>query len=547
MKNKQKGMVTLFVSIMLLLLVTLNVFIGAKGSVVEQKSANNAYRTEEAFQNAESQLALIKVAITNDITKSNTNLNPLTAAQVIAKYLEPASNCTTGFPCISGAWVTTTGTNITGLKSIGFGSGNAIKTVTQRITLTGSTGGGAAAINTLGSADFAGNASATNVKSGGQVTFSGSGSVGGSNTTTNNASITQNSTEFKVYDAASNTGYRAMTGDEYFMYWFGGLCLDAKADGDAASCKVEALRTVRADVQKGYVCDSNCGSLDDSTLSAKYSLGKRIFWLEGGMNHKLTLGSVADPVLVLVMNVVDGGGTVHINGNSDINGVLYVDILPKNCNCQASSTVTAISYAPREDYSNVITWTTYPYVIGNICVASGNKSCTQKLSDGHGNIKTVTTAQGSKLVDPSLSVITYGTMSSGSPILTTPLYSLTGTNVAACTVLACQQAEVKCIPTTTITTVGSVISCKYTTNAVQDASQAVQIDITGTWDNSGGGNTLIRGTTITSGSFTGQGKISFIKDDAAIVKTILTGATGVGFNSVPAQIVVDPRGWSDMN
>lgn len=529
MKNslhKQKGFATLFVSLTLLVLISLNVFIGAKGSVVEQRSANNQYRSEEAFQNAEAGLAQLISDIKTYIAANptSTDFSSVLAAVSTGKY-SATFNQTTQI-----------------ITSIGYGSGDATRTITQRITLTKGTSG-PAALNALGSINLAGSASATDVKAGQGVTFSGSGSVAGSNTTTNNVNVTQNASEFKVADIAAPGGYRSMNPDEYFMYFFSGLCPNAKAAHDAKACKAEAYVTVKADT-KGFVCDSGCGSLNDTTLSTQYDTGKRIFWLEGGMNHKLQLGTVADPVLILVMNVQDGGGSVHINGNSEINGILYIDILTKECNCSASATVTGTKTNTVTDYTNVVSWTTS--LSNQICTKQGNQSCSQTLTDGHGNTKTVTTAQGQKLVDPASSVVTYGTKDVTVSILNTPSYQLTGTNVAACTVAACEQAEVKCPLSTAPASIGTMVSCAFKANAVNDPSNSVEIDIVGTWDNSGGGKTLINGAAITSGNFTGQGNIAFVRQSSVITSNLLSGAAGAGFTNAPTSFSIVPNGWTDV-
>ncbi|MFM2036381.1 MAG: hypothetical protein RL459_1646, partial [Pseudomonadota bacterium] len=47
--KKQKGFVVLLSSVVLMLIISLGAFIGAKGSILEQQTANAMYRTEEAF------------------------------------------------------------------------------------------------------------------------------------------------------------------------------------------------------------------------------------------------------------------------------------------------------------------------------------------------------------------------------------------------------------------------------------------------------------------------------------------------------------------
>ena len=459
LKN-QRGFATIAVSVMLLLLITINVFVGSKGSVLSQKTVNNQYRAEEAFQNAEAGVSKIISNINAYLAvnpKSKSLPDELLKDEIVDKY-------SAAFNVVD---------NI--ITSTGQASGGAIRTVTQRAKLvvgeSESALPTASALNALGSITLHGSASATDVKSGQSVTLTGSGSVGGGNKTENNANVSQNSNEFKVADAASPTGYRSMTSDEYFMHFFAFLCPTASAAKNPSACKGEAYSEIKVD-PKGYVCDSGCGALSDSLLTAEYkNNGKRIFWLNQGMNHKLHLGTVGDPVILLVMNVADGGASVHINGNSEINGILYVDVLTKSCNCSATYDVISVSNK---------------YVFSN------------------------------------------------------PAYSLKGTNPAACTISACQQAEIKCTPSeNSVKKKDTTASCNYVGNAINDPSSSVEIDIVGTWDNSGGGKTLITGSAITSGNFKGQGNISFVSS-SVVKEEFLPEGTASSF-------VVDSNGWNDAN
>ena len=126
----------------------------------------------------------------------------------------------------------------------------------------------------------------------------------------------------------SSSVFANMTSDDFFMYYFGNLCLVAYAAGNASACKTEAYKTVKA-ASDGYVCETagDCGSLDYESL---YSSGYRIFWIDDTdsnitikvNSNKGTIGATADPVLILIM----GSDGVTINGNTVINGVVYIDV-----------------------------------------------------------------------------------------------------------------------------------------------------------------------------------------------------------------------------
>jgi hypothetical protein len=472
MKN-QRGFATLLTSLMILVLISLNVFIGAKGSVIEQKSANNQYRTEEAFQNAEAGVAkMIKILI---------------AAVAAAPQAVPLNAIVTS---PDGKYTATYNATSTTITSIGNASGDATRTVTQRMKVVAGGAGGLAALNALGSVNLGGSTSATNVKAGGTVT--GNATAGG------------NSSEFKVNLLDNNNNIlmmggvavqRSMTTDEYFMYYFSGLCPIAKAAGNAAGCKEEARTKVAVGDGKYYYCGAiDCSSkTEDDKMSAAYTAGKRVFWLNsGGMDHKIDMGTAADPVLIFIMNIANGSSAAKINANSAIYGVVYIDIADQRttttCSCKASNTFTS----------------------------------TSPITPGWGSIS----------------------------------YALNITTPAqppACTVSACEAAAIKCTPAnpSTATIVGTVSTCSYPATAVSGSNNTpVQIEVTGVWAAGGTGNSTIYGAAITSGNYDGTGNATYITNSTAVTNSVLGGLGaigGAGFISAPVLITIDQRGWADVN
>jgi hypothetical protein len=538
MKNikNQKGMATLIATAMLLLIMSLNVFIGSKGSVIEQQSANNQYRTEEAIQNAESG---VEQLISN--LKAYILNNPSASTLADTTITDP-----------DGKFVATFNSATSTIISKGNGSGNATRTVSQRVKLAAGSGGGPAALNALGSISLGGNVSATDVQAGGAVTTTGSGSVqtaGGGNSENFKVTLLDHSGN-ALLDSSGNVVKRSMTTEEYFMYFFGGLCPNAKAAGNADGCKSEAKAAIQdshnnntnlpSSTRKGYYCATSCDNLNQSELAAAYTAGKRVFWLEAGLNHKFTLGTVDDPVIVLVMNVVNGGDAVHINANSTLNGVLYVDVLDQKtsiyCSCKTDATVVSIESTPSyiDDTSKKI-YT--PSASGVKCNTNGG--CTDSLGTTIAKNSHYTLSYQKK-INGYNSTPSYGRYSNT---------ALNPSQPAMCTVNACTTAQsTATLSCTGGTSVGSAGTCSYIAPAVSGTNNTqVEISITGTWDNSGGGNAVIYGAAITSGGFTGEGTLAFIRSSSAIANSVLTGVTGSGFDTAPRALTKDPQGWTDAN
>jgi Tfp pilus assembly protein PilX len=132
--NKQRGFATLLASVVMVSLVTVSVFVGQKGSVLEQRSANNAYRTEEAFSNAEAGLNAIVKGVKDYITG-----NP-TVASLNDSGLQAYLQSTLSGRPVSAGFVGDT------VYVLGYGSGEAKRTVSQRISIAAGVNNGPAAL-----------------------------------------------------------------------------------------------------------------------------------------------------------------------------------------------------------------------------------------------------------------------------------------------------------------------------------------------------------------------------------------------------------------
>lgn len=321
--NKQKGMATLLTSVMLTLITTLVVFWGARGSIVEQQSANNAYLTQVAFQNAEQGRTLFFSNLSAYLTDKPTALLPAALTDV-----QNATNKASNSKFSVAYQIEADGVTAT-ITSTGSSIGGATRKVSQRLLFTAGTGGGPAALVSLGKIDFGGSTTASSATAGDAITVKNGAPLP--------STYNQNSGEFRVEskDANGTRFLRKMTTDEYFIYYFGGFCPNTKRGYDAGTnsavgCKAEAKQSVK-DNLLGYICERDCGTKaeDDKINNAYKNDKKRIFWLSsGGIDHKYNIGTEADPVLIFVMGIKDDSKLVKINANTTIYGVLYVDVEP---------------------------------------------------------------------------------------------------------------------------------------------------------------------------------------------------------------------------
>lgn len=493
--KKQQGFATLLCSLILIFIVTLNVFIGAKASVLEQKTANNLYRAEEAFENAENGVRVMVSQLKANPSQAKADIPPVVTGSYTVSYAYNA------------------GVNPI-ITSIGNGSGNASRTITQFVIYTPGNPGQIStpindALTALGTISVSGSVDISSVKAGGQVSTSGSATIGGLQASSTNTSITQNASQFKIAlldsnnnvlkDANGNVIYRNMTVDEYFMLYFGTLCPTAVAANNPPACSAEAKVTI-SNSSTGYVCNESCNNAD---LAAQYALGKRIMWLEqSGMkiNSNVVLGSPSDPVLILVMN----SGSVQINGTSKIYGVVYVDVPDQlsemTCSCSATYKVASVTNSGTDLLSAVFS----NPITSSVAVNAGIQpaACTVNVCQA-----------GLSL---SQNITSYPASGNGKDAVPAG----------------------PCTPTTSSTKVNDQGTCSYAALVTTGSNKTpVQIDVLGTWDNSGGGNALIEGAAITSGNFVGQGGINLVKNSGIVTK----------FESSPAGVAPKSNGWSDMN
>lgn len=472
--NKQKGMATLLTSVILTVIITLLVFWGARGSIVEQQSANNTYLTQVAFQNAEQGRALFLSNI-NSYMAANPSTTFDSALSSAQGTTNSAASSKFSVEYQKNDSVTAT------LTSTGTSVGGTTRKVSQRISFAAGGGGNKpAALNSLGDIAMGGSTEATSVTAGGQITIQKADMVSGA--------IEGNSNKFQLVmqDKFGNVVHRGMTTDEYFMYYFGGLCPVAKAAyatdfTKAADCKAEAKLTVKNNQTKGYVCESACGNVNISQL---YGTGKRIFWLSsGGIDHLQTVGTEDDPVLIFVMGIQDDANTAKINANSTIYGVLFVDVMtrPSDCSCYARDTVTS-------KVSGIYTWSPTIY---------GLDDTVQKT---------------------------------------------------VCTAELCAVATNKCTPThpTKNLNVGNTSTCPYSINVLSGSSETpVKVEILGDWEAGGSGGAEFNGAVISSGNIDVVGNAAYLQNSTKVTDKIFGTTTVAGIVN-PPTLAVAQNSWTDM-
>lgn len=479
--KRQQGFATLAVALILMFLVSLNVFMGAGSSVIEQQTATNSTFNETASNNAEAgvaaMLAQLNKGLNNGVAMSNAPISAQDASgnqRYQSFYNSP---------------------NISSLGYSANGVSGTKRGIVQRLvpSVPGTLSRAPAGVNSLGSVNYGGNFSSSSVESGGAVTGK----------TANAGAITQNSAKFQVaindasgnalLDASGNPITRLMTPDEQFMFFFGAkFCPAALAANNPALCVATANDTYTAGVltargtisssvenaiPRGASCSINCGAL----FQAQYLAGVRYFVVTNGLtinnssgiSATTPLGSKADPVYIFIMD----NSALKINGSAIIYGLIYVYTATTqySCTCKAVNTVTAVTTGP-----------------------SGTTGAT------------------------------YGPTSY-------VLATVTPANPSQCTNDACTAATNKCTPSnafTSTTTVGSTSTCTYQTPAVTVVSGAsgtsadVVVNIESSSSFTGTGNSVLNGSFLTSGNITSTNGNGFVNagggNTAAMIATPYT-------------------------
>ena len=492
--KRQQGFATLAVALILMFLVSLNVFMGASSSVIEQQTATNSTVSETASNNAEAGVAAmfaqLNRGLDNGVKLSNAPINA-----------QDASGNRRYEVFYTGSYISSLGYGANGVSGTKRG-------IVQRVvpSVSGTLSRAPAGVNSLGSVSYGGSFTSSSVESGGAVTGNRA----------NAGTISENSAKFQLavkdasgnalLDASGNPITRLMTPDEQFMFFFGEkFCPAALAANNPAQCVATARDTytggvltargsISASVEngtpRGVSCSGSCGAL----FQAQYASGIRYFVVVNGIKINngaaitaaTPLGSKEDPAYIFVMD----NSALDINGNAVINGLIYVYTATTQytCSCRAVNTVTAVTTGP-----------------------SGTTGATY---------------------GPSAYVLASVTPANPPQCTTTPANE------------ACVAASNKCTPSnafTSATRVGSTSTCNYQTPAVtvvagaSGASVDVVVNISQTSSFTGTGNSVLNGTFLTSGN---------------IVSTNGNGFVNAGGGNTAAMLATpytaNASGWSDV-
>ena len=549
-RKSQKGFAVLAVSLIMLFLITTNVFMGTRGSIIEQQTSTNSYAYEIALNNAEAGIAAMLKQLINGVASPPAIVGTDVNSKQIYKvtYISP--------------YITSVGNGVGGSSSIQ-------RAVIQRVkpAQPGVLTNAPAAINTLGNVNMGGSYTATSVNSG--------GTVGGKRE--NAGLITENSAIFQVNITSSDGTIllggsgkpltRLMNPDEMFMFFFGStFCHQAFLVKNASQCISESKGFI-TNSSKGVICDAGCGP----AFLTQYNLGKRFFWVTNGLtinnssgiSQTSPLGSEADPVYIFIMD----NSQLSFNGNSLINGVIYVytPATTYSCTCQASDSVSSFSTSliPVNDTTKApLTWSYFSFnqsglatvsgngsnkvtTYANICYPTSGSTCSTALSDSNGHSNTVQTISGAYLPDPSTVVTTYPQSSATTALWGSISYKLYGlNNPSQCTASSCSTASNVCQPPNVqsiSTKVGDISSCNYQTPAINvvtgnsGVSGDVVIQVLNDSSFTGTGNSQVRGALITSGN------ISSTNGNGSVVSP-----SGGNSNLVGSPIALDPKGWTDI-
>lgn len=550
--KRQQGFAVLAVSLIMMFIITINVFMGAKGSIVEQQTSANNYAYDTALNNAEAGIAAMFKQLANGVAAPTaiTGLDSFSKQIYKVTFVSP--------------YITSIGSGVAGASTIQ-------RAVVQRVKLgtPGVLTNAPSAINTLGNVAMGGSYSTTSINSGGIVT----------GMRKNAGVITENSLTFQVnvtldsgtvlLNSSGNPITRLMSPDELFMFFFGStFCAQAYASNKPGQCLAEA-NTFVANSPKGVVCSANCGP----AFLTQYQAGKRYFWVTNGLDinnssgisQTTPLGSDADPVIIFIMD----NSQLSFNGNSLINGVIYVHTpaTTYSCTCRATDSVASFSstlVSVSDTAKTPLTWSYSRFVTNgaatvtgngnnqattyaNICNAAVGSTCSTVLSDGNGHSNTVVTSHGGFLPDPSTVVATYPqtTILTNTALWGSASYALYGSsNPSQCTASACSMASTVCQPPNVqslLTKVGDTSSCNFQTPAVNVVTSStgvsgdVVIQVLNDSSFTGTGTSQVRGALITSGN------ISSTNGNGSVVAPSGGSSTLVG-----SPLVLDPKGWTDI-
>lgn len=324
--SQEKGAATLGLAIVLLLIISLMGLYANKGIWLEQRAAVNQYRGKQAIEAAEAGLEFMIAALnlktsgttsaefsdflTLDSTTAQYTINSANLPYVVSPGTGLVASITLsavpGETTPAKRFVVTSsgGSECTDTTNISTCQGRA--TVQGMARLAGLVANPpSSGLTSLGSASLGGSSCVVNntgtglaVTSGGVISFgSGGGGGGGGSCTGSNTSIvngTPSTVNCGTNTSCNSTTFSAMTGDDFFKYFFG---------ADKATIKSSATTMLTNTAPT----DGTIGEFIWITASSELILS--------GNN---TFGSVSSPVIIVV------DGDLKITGDNTVWGIIYV-------------------------------------------------------------------------------------------------------------------------------------------------------------------------------------------------------------------------------
>jgi Tfp pilus assembly protein PilX len=302
-KNSLRGATTLVIATMLIVTATLIVIFAASFSVMQQKITSNQYNNQQAYQAAEAGMEFgINYLLANNATIiaspasghirnytstaiNNVVLNDGSKFNIV--YTNPVAN---NYTLIQ---VTTTGTSA---------DGSSVRTVSQQmqygsVLFTPSHN----ALTAKGDLTMSGNGTITNTQYNSNAVISGNATMSGNVHTVTSSGTSSTPGNMQADVQQNNATLAAMSINTLFSDYFGA-----------------SMTTIKSTMAHTYSNTTNTNY--SSTLNG---MTGTTIWIDqpagtAQLTGNTTIGSAANPVLIIV------NGNLSITGNTNINGFLFI-------------------------------------------------------------------------------------------------------------------------------------------------------------------------------------------------------------------------------
>lgn len=319
--NKQRGMIALFVTIVMLLLISMVTLIATRAVINEQHVATNLLREKSAYENAEAGLQFAKDYLRN-------GYDQVTAGTFDTNIMNIAVDASLPIPTVDLSQTpgTTLGLSHVLITSTGVSDDSlGTRTVYEERFISSVTGGSATypliartSVGIGGTGDIVNPISNGNVWSGGNVDITGNGET----FISDDAGVLQviSDKTAKGVDIVDNDARLAnLTPDEFFQNFF---------NGSKELIRSQAIDLAPADQGLLYDASFNNNQLiwltESTTLESNKIIGCSITDYSTANSDCLSAGGTIEPVVLIVDGSIDTRGVV------DFYGILYVIGEPAN-------------------------------------------------------------------------------------------------------------------------------------------------------------------------------------------------------------------------